>query len=79
MLNGFVNEQIHANSAQDRAQAGKTELNVKRHPSFAQVKADEAAVENAHLNLGFTQLNRPLRDFFEPLIFRRNVFSRPPL
>jgi RND family efflux transporter MFP subunit len=71
-----------AKLAQDKAQAGKTELDVKRYTPLAkeqaisqeelddaiqanlgadaQVKADEAAVENAQLNLGFTKIKSPI-------------------
>ena len=75
-------DQVQAKLAQDQAQAGKTELDVKRYMllvkehaidqqsldnaiqanlgASAQVKADEAAVENALLNLGFTKITAPI-------------------
>ena len=75
-------DQALARLAQDRAQAGKTEVDVKRFTPLAQeqaisqeqlddavqanlaadalVKADEAAVENAQLNLGFTKITSPI-------------------
>jgi len=75
-------DQALAKLAQDKAQAGKTELDVKRYTPLAQeqaisqeqlddavqanlaadalVKADEAAVENAQLNLGFTKITSPI-------------------
>jgi RND family efflux transporter MFP subunit len=75
-------DQALARLAQDKAQAGKTELDVKRFTPLAQeqaisqeqlddavqanlaadalVKADEAAVENAQLNLGFTKITSPI-------------------
>jgi membrane fusion protein (multidrug efflux system) len=75
-------DQASAKLAQDKAQAGKTELDVKRYTPLvqeqaisqeqldnavqanlaanAQVKADEAAVENAQLNLGFTKIKSPV-------------------
>src|ERR1700733_9997737 len=75
-------DQALAKLAQDQAQAGKTELDVKRYTPLAQeqaisqeeldnavqanigaraqVKADEAAVENAQLNLGFTKIKSPI-------------------
>lgn len=75
-------DQALARLAQDRAQAGKTEEDVKRFTPLAQeqaisqeqlddavqanlaadalVKADEAAVENAQLNLGFTKITSPI-------------------
>ena len=75
-------DQALAKLAQDQAQAGKTELDVKRYTPLAQeqaisqeqlddavqanlaakaqVKADAAAVENARLNLGFTQVKSPV-------------------
>jgi membrane fusion protein (multidrug efflux system) len=74
--------QANAKLAQDKAQAGKTELDVKRYTPLAQeqaisqeqldnavqanlaanaqVKADEAAVENGQLNLGFTKITSPI-------------------
>jgi membrane fusion protein (multidrug efflux system) len=75
-------DQANAKLAQDKAQSGKTELDVKRYTPLAkeqaisqeelddaiqanlaadaQVKADEAAVENAQLNLGFTKITSPI-------------------
>src|ERR1700733_6812109 len=75
-------DQALAKLAQDQAQAGKTELDVKRYTPLAQeqaisqeeldnavqanlgadaqVKADEAAVKNAQLNLGFTKIKSPI-------------------
>ena len=75
-------DQALAKLAQDKAQAGKTEEDVKRFTPLAQeqaisqeqlddavqanlaadalVKADEAAVENAQLNLGFTKITSPI-------------------
>lgn len=75
-------DQALAKLAQDKAQAGKTEQDVKRYTPLAQeqaisqeqlddavqanlaaaalVKADEAAVENAQLNLGFTKITSPI-------------------
>jgi RND family efflux transporter MFP subunit len=75
-------DQAQAKLAQDQAQAGKTELDVKRYTPLAeeqaisqeeldnavqanigakaQVKADEAAIENAQLNLGFTRITSPV-------------------
>jgi membrane fusion protein (multidrug efflux system) len=75
-------DQALAKLALDKAQAGKTELDVKRYTPLAkeqaisqeelddaiqanlgadaQVKADEAAVENAQLNLGFTKIKSPI-------------------
>jgi len=75
-------DQANAKLAQDKAQAGKTELDVKRYTPLAQeqaisqeqldnavqanlaanaqVKADEAAVENGQLNLGFTKITSPI-------------------
>jgi membrane fusion protein (multidrug efflux system) len=75
-------DQVQAKLAQDQAQAGKTELDVKRYTPLAKeqaisqeqldnavqanlaanasVKADEAAVENAQLNLGFTKIKSPI-------------------
>jgi membrane fusion protein (multidrug efflux system) len=75
-------DQALAKLAQDKAQAGKTEQDVKRYTPLAQeqaisqeqlddavqanlaaealVKADEAAVENAQLNLGFTKIMSPI-------------------
>jgi membrane fusion protein (multidrug efflux system) len=75
-------DQALAKLAQDKAQAGKTELDVKRYTPLAQeqaisqeeldnavqadigakaqVKADDAALENARLNLGFTKITSPI-------------------
>jgi membrane fusion protein (multidrug efflux system) len=75
-------DQALAKLAQDKAQAGKTELDVKRYTPLAQeqaisqeelddaiqanlgadaqVKADEAAIENAQLNLSFTKIKSPI-------------------
>lgn len=75
-------DQANAKLAQDKAQAGKTELDVKRYTPLAQdqaisqeqldnavqanlaanaqVKADEAAIENAQLNLDFTKIKSPV-------------------
>jgi len=75
-------DQANAKLAQDKAQSGKAELDVKRYTPLAmeqaisqeelddaiqanlaadaQVKADEAAVENAQLNLGFTKITSPI-------------------
>ena len=75
-------DQAKGKLAQDKAQLGKTELDVKRYTPLAQqnaisqqelddaiqanlaaeasVKADEAAVETANLNLGFTKLIAPI-------------------
>jgi membrane fusion protein, multidrug efflux system len=75
-------DQAKAKLAQDKAQSGKTELDVKRYTPWAkeqaisqeeldnavqadigakaQVQADEAAVENAQLNLGFTKIKSPV-------------------
>jgi RND family efflux transporter MFP subunit len=75
-------DQANAKLAQDKAQSGKTELDVKRYTPLAQeqaisqeqldnavqanlaakaqVKADEAAVENAQLNLDFTKIKSPV-------------------
>lgn len=77
-----VLDQARAKLAQDQAQQGLTELNVKRYTplakeqaisqeeldnevqanlgAVAQVKADEAAIENAELNLGFTKITSPV-------------------
>lgn len=77
-----VCDQAEARLAQDRAQAGKTTLDVKRYTPLAQeqaisqeelddavqadlgaqsqVKADEAALETARLNLGFTRVTSPI-------------------
>jgi RND family efflux transporter MFP subunit len=75
-------DQALAKLAQDQAQSGKTELDVKRYTplaqeqaisqeqldnavqanlaALAQLKADDAAVENAQLNLGFTKIKSPV-------------------
>jgi membrane fusion protein (multidrug efflux system) len=75
-------DQSLAKLAQDKAQAGKTELDVTRYTPLAkeqaisqeelddaiqanlgadaQVEADEAAIENAQLNLGFTKIKSPI-------------------
>jgi membrane fusion protein (multidrug efflux system) len=75
-------DQAQAKLAQDKAQSGKTELDVNRYTPLAkeqaisqeelddaiqanlgadaQVKADEAAIENAQLNLGFTKIKSPI-------------------
>ena len=75
-------DQAKSKLAQDQAQSGKTELDVKRYAPLAeeqaisqeelddavqanvgakaQVKSDEAAVENAQLNLGFTKIISPI-------------------
>jgi len=75
-------DQALAKLAQDEAQAGKAEQDVKRYTPLAQeqaisqeqlddavqanlaadaqVKADEAALENAQLNLGFTKITSPI-------------------
>jgi len=75
-------DEARARLAQDQAQAGKTELDVKRYTplakeqaisqeelddavqanlgAVAQVKADEAAVTNAQLNLGYTKITSPV-------------------
>jgi membrane fusion protein (multidrug efflux system) len=77
-----VLDQVEAKLAQDQAQSGKTELDVKRYTPLAkeqaisqeqldnaiqanlaakaQVKADEAAVESAQLNLSFTRIVSPI-------------------
>jgi RND family efflux transporter MFP subunit len=77
-----VLDQAEARLAQDQAQAGKTEQDVKRYTPLAkqqavsqeeldnaiqanlaanaQIKADEAAVETARLNLGFTRIISPV-------------------
>ena len=74
--------QAQAKLAQDKAQAGKTEQDVKRYTPLAkeqaisqeqlddavqanlaanaQIKADEAAIESAQLNLGFTKITSPI-------------------
>ena len=75
-------DQALARLAQDQAQLGKSELDVKRYTPLAkeqaisqeelddavqaqlaaqaQVKADEAAIENARLNLSFTRITSPI-------------------
>jgi membrane fusion protein (multidrug efflux system) len=75
-------EQAEAKLSQDKAQFGKTQLDVKRFAPLAkeqaisqeqlddamqatlaaegQVKADEAAVQTAQLNLGFTKIISPI-------------------
>jgi len=75
-------EQVQAKLAQDQAQLGKTELDVRRYTPLAkqqaisqeeldnavqanlaakaQVKADEAAIDNAQLSLGFTRITSPI-------------------
>ncbi len=75
-------DQAQAKLAQDQAQLGKTELDVKRYTPLAkeqaisqeeldnalqanlaakaQVKADEAAMESAQLNLDFTKITSPV-------------------
>jgi len=75
-------DQTLAKLAQDQAQEGKTELDVKRFTPLAKeqaisqeqldnavqadigakalVKSDEAAIENAQLNLGFTKIKSPI-------------------
>ncbi len=75
-------DQAKAKLAQDKAQLGKTELDVKRYTplakeqaisqeelddaiqanlgAVAQVKADEALIETAQLNLGFTRVTSPV-------------------
>jgi membrane fusion protein (multidrug efflux system) len=75
-------DQAQAKLAQDGAQFGKTELDLKRDTELAkahvisgevfddanqanlgakgQVEADEAAVETAQLNLGFTRITSPI-------------------
>jgi membrane fusion protein (multidrug efflux system) len=75
-------DQARARLEQDKAQAGKADLDVKRYTPLAkdqaisqeeldnavqaklaaqaQVKADEAAVEAAQLNLDFTQITSPI-------------------
>ncbi len=77
-----VVEQARAKLAQDQAQLGKTELDVKRLTPLARsqavsqeeldnaiqsnlaaqaaVKADQAAIEAAQLNLGFTRITSPI-------------------
>ena len=75
-------DQAEAKLAQDKAQSGKTELDLNRDTELAkehvisqevfddatqanlvangQVQADEAAVETAQLNLGFTKITSPV-------------------
>jgi len=75
-------DQTRAKLAQDQAQAGKTDQDVKRYTplakeqaisqeelddavqanlgAIAQVKADEAAVTNAQLNLDYTRITSPI-------------------
>src|SRR5208283_4623235 len=75
-------DQANAKLAQDEAQSGKTELDVKRYTPLAKeqaisqeeldnavqadlaakaaVVADQAAVESARLNLGFTKITSPV-------------------
>ena len=75
-------DQAKARAVQDRAQAGKAALDVKRYAPLAQeqaisqeqfdnavqtklgadaqVTADEAALESAQLNLGFTKITSPI-------------------
>jgi membrane fusion protein (multidrug efflux system) len=75
-------DQAKAKLAQDQAQQGLTEINVKRYTplaqeqaisqeeldnevqanlgALAQVKADQAAVENAQINLGYTKVISPI-------------------
>ena len=75
-------DQAHARLAQDKAQLGKTELDVKRYVplakeqaisqeelddavqanlgAVAQIKSDEALIETAQLNLGFTRVTSPI-------------------
>jgi membrane fusion protein (multidrug efflux system) len=75
-------DQVLAKLAQDQAQAGKTEQDVKRYTplaqeqaisqeeldnavqanlaAMAQIKADEAAVTNAELNLAYTKIVSPI-------------------
>jgi membrane fusion protein (multidrug efflux system) len=77
-----VLDQARAKLAQDQAQVGKTELDVKRYTPLAQeqaisqeeldnavqanlaaaaqLKADEAAITNAQLNLDYTQITAPV-------------------
>jgi len=77
-----VLDQAQAKLAQDQAQLGKTELDVKRYTplareqaisqeelddavqanlsAVAQIKVDEAAIETARLNLGFTKITSPV-------------------
>jgi membrane fusion protein (multidrug efflux system) len=77
-----VLDQALAKLSQDKAQLGKTQLDVKRYTPLAkeqavsqeqlddaiqanlaaegQVKADEAAVQTAQLNLGFTRITSPI-------------------
>jgi RND family efflux transporter MFP subunit len=75
-------DQAEAKLAQDKAQAGKTALDVKRYTplakeqaisqeeldnavqanlgALAQIKADNANIESARLNLGFTRITSPI-------------------
>jgi len=75
-------DQAQAKLVQDKAQSGKTELDLKRDTELAKehvistevfddatqanlsanalVQADEAAVESAQLNLGFTKITSPI-------------------
>jgi membrane fusion protein, multidrug efflux system len=75
-------DQAKAKLAQDKAQAGKTALDVKRYTPLAkeqaisqeelddaiqanlgaqaQIKADDALIETAQLNLGFTRVTSPI-------------------
>ncbi len=75
-------DQVEAKLTQDKAQLGKTQLDVKRYTPLAkeqaisqqqlddaiqanlvaegQVKADEAALHTAQLNLGFTRITSPI-------------------
>lgn len=75
-------DQAQARLEQDKAQKGKTALDVKRYTPLAQdqaisqeeldnaiqadlgadaqIKADEAALESAQLNLGFTKITSPI-------------------
>jgi RND family efflux transporter MFP subunit len=77
-----VFDQAEAKLAEDKAAAGKTELDVKRYTplakeeaisqqelddavqanlgELAQIKVDEATVEDARLNLGFTKIASPV-------------------
>lgn len=75
-------DQVEAKLTQDKAQLGKTQLDVKRYTPLAkeqaisqqqlddaiqanlvadgQIKADEAALRTARLNLGFTRITSPI-------------------
>jgi membrane fusion protein, multidrug efflux system len=77
-----VLDQAQAKLAQDQAQLGKSDLDVKRYTplareqaisqeelddavqaqlaAVAQVQADQAAIESARLNLGFTKITSPV-------------------